>query len=185
MVVGRRHRRPGGAVITEAAAGGPAVCRLVYLAAAVPDAGESLADLAPAAAEEADGTAGAAREAVRFRADGMLDPASARDALFHDCPPARADEAIAQLAPSNPAVGTQPVRAAAWHVLPVTYVRGTADRMPELLSPAFRLDAVELIDLPTGHCPNWTRPDLVGELLADRARGAPAKKGRGSNPADR
>lgn len=165
----------GGAVITEAAAGRhPVVCRLVYLAAAVPDTGESLAGLAPTAAEQADGATEAAREAVRFRADGMLelDPTSARESLFHDCSPRRADEAIAQLAPSNPAVGAQTVRAAAWHTLPVTYVRGSADRMPVLLSPAFPLLSVELIDLPTSHCPNWSRPDLVGEMLATQARAA-------------
>jgi hypothetical protein len=51
----------------------------------------------------------------------------------------------------------------------VTYIRGAADRMPELVSPAFPFGSIELIDLPTGHCPNWSRPDLVGELLLNRA----------------
>jgi pimeloyl-ACP methyl ester carboxylesterase len=70
----------GGAVITEAAAGPhPAVRRLVYLTGAVPDVGESLASLV-SAAEESNGAADAAREAVRLRPDGMveLDPDSAR-----------------------------------------------------------------------------------------------------------
>jgi hypothetical protein len=41
--------------------------------------------------------------------------------------------------------------AAAWRTIPVAYIRGTAERMPELVSPAFlRVD--ELIKLPTGHC---------------------------------
>jgi pimeloyl-ACP methyl ester carboxylesterase len=161
----------GGAVITEAAAGPhPAVRRLVYLTGAAPDVGESLASLV-SAAEESDGAADAAREAARLRPDGMieLDPDSARLSLFHDCSPRRAEEAIAQLGPSNPAVGTQPLRAAAWRMIHVTYVRGTADRMPELVSPAFPFGSIELIDLPTGHCPNWSRPDLVGELLVSRA----------------
>ena len=105
----------GGAVITEAAAGPhPAVQRLVYLTGAVPDVGESMASLA-FAAEEFDGPAQAAREAVRLRPDGMieLDPDSARTSLFHDCSPRRAEQAIAQLEPANPAVGTQPLRVAA------------------------------------------------------------------------
>jgi hypothetical protein len=51
----------------------------------------------------------------------------------------------------------------------VTYIRGTADRMPELVSPTFPFESIELIELSTGHCPNWSRPDLVGELLVDQA----------------
>ena len=73
-----------------------------------------------------------------------LDPDSARPSLFHDCSPQRAEEAIAQLEPANPAVGTQPLRAAAWRMIPVTYVRGTADRMPELFHrpcPSSRLSS--------------------------------------------
>jgi pimeloyl-ACP methyl ester carboxylesterase len=146
----------GGAVITEAAAGPhPAVRRLVCLTGAALDVDESLASLV-SAAEESDGAADAAREAARLRPDGMIELGtdSARISLFHDCSPRRAEEAIAQLGPSNPAVGTQPLRAAAWRMIPVTYVRGTADRMPELVSPAFPFGSIELIDLPTDHCPN-------------------------------
>jgi hypothetical protein len=88
----------------------------------------------------------------------------ARTSLFHDCSARRAEEAIAPLEPTNPAVGTQPLRAVAWRMIHVTYVRGTAHRMPELVSPAFPFGPIELINLPTGHCPNWSRPDLVGEL---------------------
>lgn len=94
---------------------------------------------------------------------------SARSSLFHDCTPARTEEAIAQLMPANPAVGSQPVRAAAWHHIPATYVRGSADQMPELLSSALPWDSIEQIELATGHCPNWSRPHLVSELLMVRA----------------
>jgi pimeloyl-ACP methyl ester carboxylesterase len=64
----------GGAVITQAVAGPhPSVARLVYLAGAAPDAGQSLADLGPSedTDDEAD-TAGSADEAeqVRLRSDG-------------------------------------------------------------------------------------------------------------------
>ena len=79
----------GGAVITEAAAGPhPAVRRLVCLTGAAPDVGERLASLV-SAAEESDGAADAAREAVRLRPDGMIElgPDSARLSLFHDCSP--------------------------------------------------------------------------------------------------
>jgi hypothetical protein len=30
------------------------------------------------------------------------------------------------------------------------------------------LERAEVIELPTGHCPHWSRADLVAKLLADR-----------------
>ncbi|MEV0051984.1 hypothetical protein AB0H34_15940 [Saccharopolyspora shandongensis] len=70
------------------------------------------------------------------------------------------------LRPSNPVVSGQGVRAAAWREVPTTFVRGVADRMPELVSGSVGWEAVEVVELPTGHCPNWSRPDLVAALLA-------------------
>jgi pimeloyl-ACP methyl ester carboxylesterase len=159
----------GGAVITEAASGPhPAVGHLVYLAAAVPGAGDSMASLMP----ETEASGDAEREPVIFRDDGLavLDPGAAQEALFNDCAPDRAREALDQLRPSNvSAVGTQPVSAATWAELPATYVRGSRDRMPEAVTAGF-LEQAEVIELPTGHCPHWSRPDLVARLLADRLR---------------
>ena len=160
-----------GAVISQAAAGPHrAVRHLVFLAAAVPDTGDSLASLAEAAArndpagtqEESDS------EEIGMRADGrmLMHPQSARAALFHDCPPHRADAAIALLRPQAPATGTQPVTATAWRDIPSTYVRCAEDRLPyELVSPAYWEHASDVLTLPTGHCPQWSRPDLVAELL--------------------
>jgi pimeloyl-ACP methyl ester carboxylesterase len=159
----------GGAVITEAASGPhPAVGYLVYLAAAVPGAGDSMASLMAGTGPGGDAEA----EPVAFRDDGLavLDRGAARDALFNDCDPDRASEALDRLRPSNvSAVGTQPVSAAAWTELPATYVRGSKDRMPEAVAAGF-LEQAEVIELPTGHCPHWSRPDLVARALADRAR---------------
>lgn len=64
----------------------------------------------------------------------------------------------------------QPVREAAWRQLPSVYVRGSEDRMPEAVAPGFLEQAAQVIELPTGHCPNWSRPDLVAQLLAERVR---------------
>ncbi len=107
-------------------------------------------------------------EEVDFRADGrlVLRPESARAGLFNDCTPDRADAAIALLRSLNPATGTQPVIGAAWHDIPSTYVRCAQDRLPyEPVAPAFREHAASVLTLPTGHCPQWSRPDLVAELL--------------------
>jgi pimeloyl-ACP methyl ester carboxylesterase len=159
----------GGAVITEAASGPhPAVSHLVYLAAAVPGAGDSMASLMPATEASGD----TEKEPVTFRDDGLavLDRGAARGALFNDCDPDRAREALDQLRPSNvSAVGGQPVSTAAWAELPATYVRGSRDRMPEAVTAGF-LEQAEVIELPTGHCPHWSRPDLVARLLADRLK---------------
>jgi pimeloyl-ACP methyl ester carboxylesterase len=159
-----------GLVVSEAAAGPHrAVRHLVFLAAAIPDVGDSLTSLAGAGHRE--NTAGqdeSGGEEIGFRADGrmVLRPESARAGLFNDCTPDRADAAIALLRPLNPATGTQPVSGAAWHDIPTTYVRCTHDRLPyEPVTPAFREHAASVLTLPTGHCPQWSRPGLVAELL--------------------
>jgi pimeloyl-ACP methyl ester carboxylesterase len=162
----------GGAVITEAAAGPhSAVRRLVYLAAAVPDAGDSLASLMAGAAGGTDQQPDAGAEPVVIRPDGLgeLKREQAETALFHDCDAARAKAALDRLRPMNMAGGAQPLTAAAWRELPATLVRATLDRMPEAIAPAFFERDPEVIEIPAGHCPNWSRPTLVAEILVSRA----------------
>jgi pimeloyl-ACP methyl ester carboxylesterase len=162
----------GGAVITEAAAGPhPAVRRLVYLAAAVPDAGDSLASLMARAAGGTEERPDAGAEPVVVRPDGLgeLKPEQAEAALFHDCDPARAREAVERLRPMNMAGGTQPLTGAAWRELPSTLVRGTLDRMPEAIAPAFFERDPEVVEISAGHCPNLSQPALVAEILGSRA----------------
>ena len=160
-----------GAVISEAAAGPhKAVRHLVYLAAAIPDVGDSLASLAEAASKEGGAGAGgeSGGEEIDVRPDGrmVMRPQSARTGLFHDCTPEQAEAAVALLRPLNPATGSQPVTGAAWHDIPSTFVRCTKDRLPyELVAPAFKEHTGDVLTLPTGHCPQWSRPDLVAELL--------------------
>jgi pimeloyl-ACP methyl ester carboxylesterase len=157
-----------GMVISEAAAGPHrAVRHLVYLTAAIPDSGDSLAGLAKQRGDDnGDG------EETETLADGRiaLRRDSALESLFHDCPPERAAQAVALLRPENPVVATRPVRGSAWRSLPFTYVRGAEDRLPELLSAAAAEHPHEVVTLPTGHCPQWSRPDLVAALLARVAR---------------
>ena len=163
-----------GLVVTEAAAGHPAMRHLIYLAAAIPDAGDSLTSLAAASARApAPAPAGegqGAGEEIEFRPDGriMIRPDSARTALFHDCDIARASDAIARLRPINPATSTATVTRAAWHDIPATYVRCTQDRLPyEPVSPGFLSRGFEIRELPAGHCPQWSRPGLVASLIAE------------------
>ena len=160
----------GGAVITQAASGPhPAIGELVYLTAAVPDAGDSMVSLMSRAVTQ---DAGAEEEGVTVRDDGLafLDREAARRALFNDCTPERAEEGLRRLRPMSLAGADQPVTEAAWRQLPSVYVRGSEDRMPEAVASGFLERTMEVVELPTGHCPNWSRPDLVAELLAKRAR---------------
>ena len=160
----------GGAVITEAASGPhPAVRELVYLAAAVPGTGDSMVSLMRTAAAH---RTGAEDEGVTLRADGLavLDRDVARRALFNDCEPERAEEGLRRLRPMNLSGADQPVSKAAWEQLPSIYVRGSEDRMPEAVAAGFLERAAAIVELPTAHCPNWSRPDLVATLLADRKR---------------
>lgn len=106
----------------------------------------------------------------RVRSDGSIELVveAAIAGLFNDCDVQRANEAAALLCPMNAAVNQQPVTAAPWRDVSTTYVRCTDDQVPELLSAQF-LDYVDdVVELPTGHCPQWSRPDLVAGLLLDR-----------------
>jgi len=165
----------GGAVITEAAAGPhPAVHELVYLTAAVPGPGDSMVSLMRAAATH---DADAESEGVTFRDDGLavFDRKAARRALFNDCEPERAEDGLRRLRPMSRAGADQPVSHAPWTQLPSVYVRGSEDRMPEALAPGFLRRTTRVVELPTGHCPNWSRPELVARLLADRAWSTPSE----------
>jgi pimeloyl-ACP methyl ester carboxylesterase len=158
----------GGAVITEGASGPhPAVRELVYLTAAVPGTGDSMVSLMSAAAQDGD----AEEEGVTFRDDGLavLDREAARRALFSDCAPERAEEGLRRLRPMSLAGADQQVREAAWEQLPSMY-EAARIRWPEAVASNFLERAAEIVELPTGHCPNWSRPHLVARLLADRAR---------------
>jgi pimeloyl-ACP methyl ester carboxylesterase len=114
----------------------------------------------------------AEEEGVTVRDDGLafLHPEAARRALFNDCEPERAEQGLRMLRPMSLAGGDQPVSAAAWRQLPSVYVRGSEDRMPEAAAAGFLNQSIHVLELPTGHCPNWSRPDLVAQLLAERTR---------------
>jgi pimeloyl-ACP methyl ester carboxylesterase len=159
----------GGAVITEAAGGPhPAVAHLVYLTAAIPDMNQTIDEAASATDDQTD-VLGPLIPVSGPAASIMLDPDQAIAALFHDCSEERGREAAALLRPMNPVVRAQALTRAAWRDLPSTIVHGSQDRMPAILTPAFFAHDPEVITLPTGHCPNWSRPDLVAELLLSRA----------------
>ena len=117
LLVGHSY---GGVVITEAGAAANVV-GLVYVAAFVPDAGESVASLIE----------GGAPPPLQPSADGFLffNPVLFPQVFAHDLPTAQgAFLAAAQLPPAGAAFGT-PVSQAAWRSRRSWYVLATEDRI--------------------------------------------------------
>jgi pimeloyl-ACP methyl ester carboxylesterase len=164
----------GGAVLSEGAAGHPAVRHLVYLAALMLDTGESVTRSVPdppGGAPEPPSEVGAA---MRFAEDGTtvtIDPDAARPIFYADCADADVDRAIARLGPQPTASFNQAVPHAAWRDVPSTYVVCAEDRaIPVWLQHEFAARASNSVVWPTSHSPFFSRPELVVDLLAELAR---------------
>lgn len=144
---------------------------LVFLAAAIPKLGKSLLDRFRG--EECD----------MFQPDWPgKDPSRNRqhalDYLFHDCDRTLAEEAIAHLRPqASNRVATEPPPLEKWPAVPSQSIVCAEDRT---LNPAWsreasrRLLGVEAIEIPGGHCPFLSRPDLLAASLAALAAREPA-----------
>ncbi|MCM2579008.1 alpha/beta fold hydrolase [Streptomyces meridianus] len=155
IVVGHSY---GGSVIT----GLTGVRHLVYLAAFVPDEGESAAGLSV--------DTNLIGPAIVKRPDGLtdLDPVLARTVLFNDCTPGQTDRAVALLRPQALGCGRGIPERQAWKDVPSTYVVCTEDRTvdPGLQrTMAKRCGSTRV--WPTGHAPFVSRPDLLTGLIAE------------------
>ncbi|WP_410619299.1 alpha/beta fold hydrolase [Amycolatopsis sp. cmx-8-4] len=155
LLVGHSY---GGMVISEAAAGHPAVRRLVYVTSFLPDAGEALADFGPGEPppwhlSHGDGTAGVREEFVR--------PRFAQD--FDDATYAGA---AARLTAQNEVVFGQRTTAAAWREIPSTYLLCADDlATPPAKQREHAARASDVVELSVPHHPFVTRPDLVADVL--------------------
>jgi pimeloyl-ACP methyl ester carboxylesterase len=149
----------GGIVATEAAAGVDCVEQMVFIASFLPEVGESLADFAsgdPASYLEIDDEAGT----VVVRGDALV------DTFLQDCDPGTQAEASRHLARQSVRAMSEPVAAAAWRDVPSTYVVCSEDRgTPAALQRECAQRATRVVELPTGHHPFLSRPDLVRDLL--------------------
>jgi pimeloyl-ACP methyl ester carboxylesterase len=159
VVVGHSY---GGMVITEGAADHRMVKRLVYLAAFMPDAGESengLLALAPS-----PGLFNALRVGDDRRL--TLDPAVVGPLLYGDCDEATVAWAVAHLR-SMLSEGADPITAPAWRGISSTYVVCAQDNaiLPELQRHMAR-NADEVLEWDTSHSPFASQPSLVADLLA-------------------
>ena len=160
----------GGSVIT----GLTGVAHLVYVAAFVPDHGESAASLGGP-----DAPVGAV---VRRRPDGWseVDPDRAAQALYADCPDDLAAWALALLRPQAPGCARGVPERTAWRTTASTYAVCTQDRAvePDLQRRLARRCTTSR-EWPTSHSPFISRPDLVLDVLDEvrhRSRFARARE---------
>ena len=160
LLVGHSY---GGVVITEAGAAANVV-GLVYIAAFVPDVGESVASLIE----------GGAAPPLQPSADGFLffNPVLFPQVFAHDLPTAQgAFLAAAQLPPAGAAFGT-PVSQAAWRSRRSWYVLATEDR---IIPPAAqrqmatRANAV-ITEVRGSHAVYISQPEAVADAIDAAAR---------------
>lgn len=151
----------GGAVITDVVG----AAHLVYLAAFVPDVGESAASL--------NGRDGLINAAVRVREDGRTEivPEVADEHLYQDCTPEQQDRARALLVPQAARSGRGTPTRTAWRSVPSTFVVSTDDRA---VAPAIQRRMAErcttVVELEAGHSAFLSRTADVAAVIAGVAR---------------
>ena len=176
VVVGHSY---GGAVISDGAAGVDGVVHLVYLAAIVADAGETMTTIDVGGPSLGLGEADVSEvpAAMQLTDDGFLviDPELAVGAFYADCEPADVEYALARLTPQNPATFGQEVRAAAWRTVPSTYVVCYEDRAVSVpFQRALATRTTNRVEMPTSHSPFFSAPQPLADLFAGIAREAGA-----------
>jgi pimeloyl-ACP methyl ester carboxylesterase len=152
----------GGTVVAEAAAR-PNVHHLLYISSFLPTVGATHAGVVASPADPVP---------VRANPDGSVsvvdDESPAFDDRFlHDVSAsALIRGAHERLTAQSPAAFTTPTTAAAWQRIPSTYLVCTADRNTDVsLQREHAARATHVVELPTGHHPFLSRPDLVADEL--------------------
>ena len=172
IVVGHSY---GGAVITNAVVGHPNVKALVYVAAFIPDTGQTLADLSsPAGGSELvpPGVPGVQPTLIlrpcppQFCAlgvEGYIDPAKFRSIFAADLPEDKAAVMAAAQRPASLSTLVEPTTAAAWKGLPSWAVVATQDHAigtANVRAMAQHAGA-HIIEVPASHVVMLSHPDVV------------------------
>lgn len=145
----------GGIPATQGASGLPNVRHMIYLAAYVPDVGESM-----------------------FTIHGIPDPEDTdglfpvgddpRSQLYADVPGPVADRAVADLVEQRVQPWVDRVTAAAWHTIPSTYiVTGQDASLPVALQEKMSARAKQVRRIETSHSPFLSRPAELAALLGE------------------
>ena len=150
----------GGVVTAEAAAGVAAVRHLLLVSSYLPEVGQSLSSFGgeePAPFLDVDpegGTFTVRREALA-------------ETFLQDCDPEIQQQAMDRTARQSLSVLEQPVRSAAWHEVPSTYLVCAQDRgTPAERQREFAARAERVVELDAGHHPFLSQPAAVADLVA-------------------
>lgn len=168
----------GGEVITNAAADNPNVKALVYIAASVPDTGESLADLtahpvdhpaAPLPLQEVDFT----KPDGSHSTDVYIDPAKFRDVFAADVNHTEATNMADTQEPIDLAALNQPATAAAWRTIPSWYLVAKQDHAisPDLERWMAKRAGSHITEINSSHAAMVSHPAAVAELVEQAAHG--------------
>ena len=155
----------GGVIITEAG-NAPNVAGLVYIAAFIPDQGESAVGLLSQAAP--------ANNDMRATKDDFLylDPAAFPADFAADLPPAEANFMAHSQAMLAKAAGGAPVTTAAWHQKKSWALIATRDHNlnPDLERTMAKRAGSETIEVPASHAVYVSRPEDVAHLIERAAK---------------
>jgi pimeloyl-ACP methyl ester carboxylesterase len=162
LLVGHSY---GGVVITEAG-NAPNVVGLVYIAAFIPDQGQSALDLLPQAP--------AANNDMRATKDGFLylDPAAFAADFAADVPPAQASFMAHSQMMLAKAAAAAPVTTAAWHQKKSWALIATRDHNinPDLERSMAKRAGSETIEVAGSHAVYVSKPDDVARLIERAAK---------------
>ena len=152
----------GGVVISAAAVDHPAVARLVYVAAFMPEAGIPIMNQLAGTDEF--------MAALTFTEDGRggLDPEAAAAIVCHQADAETAKATVGRLRPARLSDMDIALPAVAWTAIPSTYVVCTEDRS---IPPAYQRQcaterATVKIEVPFDHSPGASHPSELAAILA-------------------
>ncbi|MER6578729.1 alpha/beta hydrolase [Nonomuraea sp. NPDC001023] len=150
----------GGIPATEAATRADNVEGLIYLAAYLPDRGQSLHTLH--GLPDPDDTSGLFP---------LID--QPRTALYGDLPDAEAEQEMSRLVNQTRRSFTEKADTAGRHDIPSTYIITERDQaVPPALQERMAARATEIRRLTSGHCPFLSQPHRLAALVDDIVRSA-------------
>jgi len=157
----------GGAVLTAAATGHPKVKGLVYVAAIVPDEGETVGDVLHRVAPHPSAPK------LQPDADGFLwlDVDAFRAAVAPDASLAEAALMAATQKPISVSCLGQPMGKPAWREKPSWFLITEKDRMVSAETQRFTAARMKskVVSLSIDHTPLVSKPDAVTELIIETA----------------
>lgn len=166
----------GGAVVTNAAQGNPNVKALVYVDGFVPDAGESVLDLAmknpgselPTAITEVPYAQGAQGSGV----DVYIKTTDFRSAFAADLPPDTTALMAASQRPVTIAALSEKSGTPAWATIPSWYLAGRQDKAIPLATELFmaRRAHAQIKEIDSSHASLLSHPDAVAKVILAATR---------------